>query len=123
MGLFEFMAPQWAAAEHMRELAGSMRRKNLRTASTHSMRIKACEDDVGFLGLIMFALVSKLVENGALSKNDLATAFDELDAMDGAKDGKIDLKILQGAFGLHRPAPKKRKLRRRAPSKVKLRVK
>jgi len=122
MGVFEFMAPQWAAAEHMRELASSMRTRSLRRSSTHSMRIKACEEDIGFLALIMFALVRKLMDNGALAREDLAAAFDELDEMDGAKDGKIDLKILQGALGLNRPAPKKRKIRRRAPGKVKLRV-
>jgi len=67
MGVFEFMAPQWAAAEHMRELASSMRTRSLRRSSTHSMRIKACEEDIGFLALIMFALVRKLMDNGALA--------------------------------------------------------
>lgn len=124
MGLFEFMAPQWASAEHMQELASSMRRQSRRSNMQSSAKLKACEDDIGFLGLMMFALVRKLIDNGTLSPDDLSSAFAELDGMDGAKDGKIDLKILQGALGIERPAPKRRVVRRkpRSSGKVKLRT-
>ncbi len=108
MGLFEFMFPEQAQAEHlraMRELQQDKqwqhkREQRAEMASTHAlkMRIDELEKDLGFTVLVLASLLSTLDEKSVLKRKDVEKELRELDLIDGKDDNKISTAILKHYF-------------------------
>ena len=58
-------------------------------------RLEALEGDVGFLSLLVLGILDGLEEKGLVTREDLAALMEEMDALDGAKDGKVNVQILR----------------------------
>lgn len=99
MSLFDFFFPEQAQASHLRSLASSARtrnRRNIRKTGDLDRRIDDLEKDLGYVSLVLGALVQQLDAKGTLSRDDLRTVLAELDELDGVKDGRLDIDILRG---------------------------
>jgi hypothetical protein len=51
--------------------------------------------DLGYVALILGALLNKVEEKGVLSLAEVREAMAELDEIDGVKDGKLDIRLLR----------------------------
>jgi hypothetical protein len=99
MSLFDFFFPEQAQATHLRSLAKGQRYKNRRAARRTGAlndRLESLENDVGYLALVLGALLQQVDEKGVLSRDDVRATVAELDEIDGVKDGKLDVDILRG---------------------------
>jgi len=99
MSLFDFFFPEQAQASHLRSMADAQRssaRRATRKATENDARIADLEQDVGYLALVLGALVQKVDEKGVLTRDELRATLSELDGIDGVKDGKLDVGILRG---------------------------
>ena len=99
MSLFDWFFPQQAQASHLRSLAqahrGSARRRSVGGGKTQD-RLKSLEEDLGYVTLVLGSILHKLDEKGLVKREDLRASMSELDSIDGAKDGKLDINILKG---------------------------
>ena len=99
MSLYNFFFPQQAAADHLQELAKSQKEKS-REESHHSKhqdeRLEELEMDLGYVSLILGALLQKVDEKGVLSRAEVRETMSALDEIDGVKDGKLDINLLRG---------------------------
>lgn len=99
MSLFDFFFPEQAQASHLRSLANSQRYRKRRTARRQGKldeRLESLEGDVGYLALVLGALLQKIDEKGVLTREEVRAAVAELDDIDGVKDGRLDVDILRG---------------------------
>ena len=99
MSLFDFFFPEQAQASHLRSLANSQRyrrRKKAREQGATDRRLETLEGDVGYLALVLGALLQKADEKGVLERDEVRAAVMELDDIDGVKDGRLDVDILRG---------------------------
>lgn len=99
MSLFDFLLPEQAQATHLRKIANTQRTRAKRSSRRQDAlveRVQSLEDDVGFLALVLGALIQKADEKGAITRDEIRAAVTEIDELDGAKDGKIDVNILRG---------------------------
>jgi len=103
MGLYEIFFPEQAQAEHLRNIATSMRRRQ-RSGERSSVPAEL-EEDVGTLCLVLLGLVGTLVEKGVITREELLEHFRRVDTLDGAADGKVSLDALRAALGFAPPDP------------------
>jgi hypothetical protein len=113
--MFEFFFPQWAAAEHLRgireagtrqrrarrrPLPPAARRKELvKREPDAAGRIEALEEDVGFLALLVLGILEQLNRKGSVSRDEVLEVMRELDGLDGARDGKLNVQVLRNLRG------------------------
>jgi hypothetical protein len=110
MSLFDFFFPEQAQAAHLRTIANATRlekrrRLNRKAAAASApptpppsaleQRITALEADVGFASLVLAAVMARLDERGVVTKSDVRALVDEIDGLDGVKDGRLDVSILR----------------------------
>lgn len=112
MGLFEFFFPQWAAAEHLREISEqkkrplwteerrsvpppSVQQRLIEQSTDQNRRIRTLEEDVGFVSLVLLGILERLDEKGVVAKRDVLEVMRDLDALDGAVDGRINIQVLR----------------------------
>lgn len=101
MSLFDFFFPEQAQAAHLRRIADqntARRRQRKRAPLPNPLeeRIATLEEDVGYLALMLGALLEKADEKGVLSREEIKTTLKELDEVDGVADGKLDIAVLRG---------------------------
>ena len=99
MSLYNFFFPQQAAADHLQTLAQTQARTSRRDAhksSIQSERIDELEQDLGYVALVLGSLLQKVDEKGVLSRDEVRETMTSLDAIDGVKDGRLDINILRG---------------------------
>jgi len=101
LDLFDFFFPEQAQATHLRKLA-KQRSFMPRTVlgSDHSSEIKALQDDVKFLTLVIMALLRRFSETEMASLADVQDLLDEIDGLDGVADGGLDPGVLRGLLGV-----------------------
>ena len=122
MSLFDFLFPEQAEAAHLRSLSKSMRRQahNQRMANTKKdnleKELKETKEDLEFSNLLLSSLIRKLVEKDILSKEELLETIQNVDLLDGIKDGKLNSNSLRGDMGL----PKEEKAIEKSTSKKKV---
>lgn len=99
MSLFDFFFPEQAQASHLRKLTEqnrASRTRSHRTSTELKSRVDALEDDLGYVTLILGSILDALDKNGVVTRADLKVTLDGLDAIDGVKDGKLDINVLRG---------------------------
>jgi hypothetical protein len=99
MSLYDFFFPEQAQATHLRTLANQSRRGSTRKRpvdSKTSSRLADLEKDVGFVALLLAAMLDRLDEKGVVTRSDLREAVAELDEIDGVRDGRLDVSTLRG---------------------------
>ena len=99
MSLFDFLFPEQMQAQQLRKIANTQRTRDKRSSRRQDAlreRVQSLEDDVGFLAMVLGALIQKADEKGAITRDEIRAAVTEIDEFDGAKDGKIDVNILRG---------------------------
>jgi hypothetical protein len=99
MSLYDFFFPEQAQATHLREIARSQRtgKRDSRSRKRESKkRIDDLEDDLGYVALVLGSLLQKLDEKGHVTRDEARAVMSELDGLDGAQDGKLDINILKG---------------------------
>jgi len=99
MSLYNFFFPQQATADHLQQLARAQRQKSRqesRQSKFQDERIDEMEMDLGYVSLILGALLQKVDEKGVLSRAEVRETMAALDEIDGVKDGKLDINILRG---------------------------
>lgn len=102
MSLFDFFFPEQAAASHLRRMADRQARNDrlnrtidVGMSSNLEGRIEELERDVGILSLVLASVKEVANENGAVSREEIKQQIDDLDVLDGFKDGKLDAKFLR----------------------------
>lgn len=101
MSLFDFFFPQQAAAQHLRRLANEKSMDTVRDASRRrksEVRIDSLEEDLGYVTLLLGAIVDRLDAKGAVTRNDLREVISTLDDVDGVRDGRLDISFLRGTL-------------------------
>ncbi|MBI1381932.1 MAG: hypothetical protein GC161_12685 [Planctomycetaceae bacterium] len=99
MSLFDFFFPEQAQASYLRTLANSEQQRARGAARKEpalDRRIAALEGDVGYLALVLGALLQKVDEKGVITRDEVRDTVMELDGIDGVKDGRLDVDILRG---------------------------
>jgi len=99
MSLYDFFFPEQAQASHLRSIANSTRarnRRNIRKTGDLDRRIGDLEKDLGYVSLVLGALLQQLDAKGTLSRDEVRATLSELDELDGVKDGRLDIDILRG---------------------------
>lgn len=105
LDLFDFFFPEQAQASHLRKLAKQrpFTPRSVR-GTDHSSEIKALQDDVKFLTLVIMALLRRFSETETASLADVQDLLDEIDALDGVADGGLDPGVLRGLLGVLKKA-------------------
>ena len=104
--------PEIMEAEHLRNISSTLKTNELRSMRTRvaaAGRIGALARDVDSIALILCALVEKLVDDGVISQKDLLEKIDQIDVLDGRRDGRLSAKVARGAMGVKPPLPKKKR--------------
>lgn len=109
MSFFDFFFPEQAQATHLRRIAERQRSAERRSDRAHrsrlqqadrsealEKRIEELEGDLGFVALVLGAVMGHLDEKGTLDRDDLRKVISELDGLDGIKDGKLSIDVLRG---------------------------
>lgn len=112
MGLFDFFFPEQAQAERLRELVDQQRQvlRRTRTEARTSIHAKTTTDqlqkevqslrnDLGYVTLLLGAIVDQLDAKGTLTRTDLRAAVEAIDLVDDVEDGKLDIEALKHAVG------------------------
>ncbi len=109
MSLFDLFFPEQSTAMHLRKLAlQQVQQQTQHSAAQHDgivraqataealkMRIDDLEADLGFTVLLLAGLLSTLDEKGVLTKQDVKRELQELDLVDGMRDGKLNVRVLR----------------------------
>ncbi len=99
MSLFDFFFPEQAQASYLRTLAKSEQQRSRAAARKKpalDRRMDELEGDVGYLALVLGALLQKVDEKGVITRDEVRDTVMELDGLDGVKDGRLDVDILRG---------------------------
>ncbi|MDF1839720.1 MAG: hypothetical protein P1V35_17780 [Planctomycetota bacterium] len=99
MEFFDWFFPEQAQAAHLRSLARRTQRRerrSIRNRSDINKRVDSLEDDVGYMALLLGTLIQKVDEKGLVTRAEVREAISELDAIDGVKNGRLDVNILKG---------------------------
>ena len=95
MSLYDFFFPEQASASHLRRMANQqdrqarMNRVQEQSQSNIEERITELESDLGMVTLVLASLLEVANENGAVSRKDIKKIIDELDVLDGFRDGRL----------------------------------
>lgn len=112
MSLFDFFFPEQAQASHLRRLAEQQdwsrrqARRNDARAERESEardsrvtelegRVQELERDLGFVALLLGSLLHTANKKGVVTRHEVASALESLDAGDGARDGMLDIEALR----------------------------
>jgi len=98
MSLFDFFFPEQAQASYLRDIAEQQTRSTIRqsqAATSIEARVRHLETDLGYVALILGSVIDKLDEKGVVTRQDLKDATAALDAVDGVRDGKLDINVLR----------------------------
>lgn len=101
MSFYNFFFPLASYQHQTQQIAAAQRRRLRRSASNRrstDRRISELEENLGFVSLLLSTLLSKLDENGTVSREDVQAELRALDGLDGVKDGKLDVEILRQAL-------------------------
>lgn len=100
MSLFDFFFPEQAQASHLRRIANSSRSRSRRSRVARDpksdRRFEELEEDVGYLALLLGAIVERLDSKGVVHRSELKGILAELDGIDGIADGRLDVGVLRG---------------------------
>ena len=101
MDLFDFFFPEQAQASHLRTIAknGSFTPRRV-SGGDQASEIKALQEDVSFLTLVIVALLRRSSETETASLADVQDLLDEIDGLDGVADGGLDPGVLRGLLGV-----------------------
>ncbi len=98
MSLSDWFFPEQAQATHLRRLADQQRhaqQRRVHIESDKDYRLSRLEEDLGFVALVLGSLMEKLDSSGAVTRRDLKAARSELDAIDGIRDGRLNIALLK----------------------------
>jgi hypothetical protein len=98
MDLFDFFFPEQAQAQHLRTIAHRVAAPS--SAPRQSDEAAALRADVKFLTLVLCVILKRLTETKTMSLADLKDLVDEVDALDGARDGGLEPGVLRGLLGV-----------------------
>jgi len=102
MSLYDFFFPEQAQASHLRRIAeqqGFAATRHRRVSVNLEARVRALENDLGYVTLVLSSVLDKLDTKGVVTRQDLKEAMAVLDAIDGVQDGKLDINVLRGKQG------------------------
>lgn len=112
MSLFDFFFPDQSRVARLRDLEGHRRRVDRMTRHQRRVertgkatveelqqQVEALRGDLGYVTLLLGALVDQLDAKGTLTREDLRAAAEAIDAVDDVKDGKLDIEALKHAIG------------------------
>lgn len=105
MDMFDFFFPEQAEAMHLRRIARNTAARSSAPsvgAQQTNEEIAALRADVGFLSLVLAAILKRLDETQTMSLADVKDIVDEIDALDGVGDGGLDPGVLRGLLGVLR---------------------
>lgn len=88
--------------ERARKLRTAQRLGTRRQEATNealSERIESLEGDLGYVTLVLAALMCRLDEQGVVTQDDVRSLVSELDGVDGVTDGKLDVNLLKDLTG------------------------
>jgi hypothetical protein len=118
MSLFDFFFPDRSRVARLRDLEEHRRRvdrmkryqrrverSGKATVEELQQQLEALRGDVGYVTLLLGALVDQLDAKGTLTREDLRAAAEAIDAVDDVKDGKLDIEALKHAVGDDGAAP------------------
>jgi hypothetical protein len=97
MDLSGFLFPNWTPAQRteLNQRASRLATAMNFTRNRMKARIEQLEGDVGRVALLAKALADVCVRKGLITHDELAAMIAEVDASDGASDGRLDLKALR----------------------------
>ena len=108
MSLFDFFFPEQAQASHLRRLAEQQHRsqrhdsRSGRRDQEQTLRISELEDrvldlerDLGFVTLLLGSLLHAANNKGVVTRDEVCSVLEELDAHDGFEDGRLDIESLR----------------------------
>ena len=101
MSLYDFFFPEQASASHLRRMVNQqdrqarMNRIQNQNQSNIEERVSELESDLGMVTLVLASLLETANENGAVSREDIKKIIDELDVLDGFRDGKLHAGFLR----------------------------
>jgi hypothetical protein len=108
LDLFFPMSPHKALfsefGKYLKENSGSdeIRKSALQadiTSQALKVRVDELEEDLGLALLLIGSLISGLDERGVMTRHELKTELEEMDVVDGVKDGKITSRLLRMYLG------------------------
>lgn len=70
-------------------------RRDARGREDARERLDRLEDDVGYLSLVLAALIRRLDEKGSVRREELDSVLAELDGLDGLEDGRLSVEVLK----------------------------
>lgn len=99
MRLFDWFFPEQAQAAHLRRVADaqafSQRRQiydemaRTRRHAEIDARLESLDEQIGFLTLMLEAIIRKTEEKGIMTRDELKTLMKSIDLEDGRADGKF----------------------------------
>ena len=99
MTLSHFLLSQQYATKSQIQTLDEGRRRTRRRTFRHrahaAKRMEALEEDVGYLTLVLGALLAKANDKGVVSLDEIKATLGELDEIDGVKDGRLNVDVLR----------------------------
>ena len=99
MGLHKyFFRNRLVQAQELNQLSRAQarsRQRRARIAKHNDERFEALEEDLGYVSLVLGALLHKLDEQGTLRRAEVQSLMSELDELDGVRDGRLHVDILK----------------------------
>jgi len=100
MGLNKFLFPNRLVQAHeLGRVKRAQRRSAQRRAQTvrdSKERFQALEEDLGYVTLVLGALLQKLDDAGTVTRSEVQDLMADLDSLDGVQDGRLDVDVLKG---------------------------
>ena len=93
-----FLSQRLATRADVKKIAESQSKRRIQQVHRNAdlnRRVEDLEMDLGYVALILGALLNKVEEKGVLSLAEVREAMAELDEIDGVKDGKLDISLLR----------------------------
>ena len=116
MELFEFLFPEQAETDQLRNIAKILSYSPNKAKRAKELK-KELKTDINFLSLVVMVLIKKSIANGDFTIEEFVKLCHEVDALDGNKNGALNIDFLRGALGILKekevsPKPKRgRKIR------------
>lgn len=70
-------------------------RRSARRAQEARERLDALEDDLGYLALVLAAVMQRLDEHGSVTRDQVRSLMSELDGLDDLEDGRLSVEVLK----------------------------
>ena len=94
-------SPIQATASHLRRMADRQERQSRidrihdQSQTNIESRVDELENDLGTVSLVLAALIEAANDNGSISREQIKKIIDELDVLDGFKDGRLNSAFLR----------------------------